>query len=344
MEHSHNIISIHGSIYDEVSARTISPPTENPRDLGYLGHWAAVPIMLALTPLIVFAYTVAAIYRKIVYGEAIAVFISKYLVLTSLLLDKNELSQKREALLNANHNVQQVNTPSGLNGILIRQEGATKWILYFQGVKGSYETNFKELLDMSNSTGANVACFNYRGVGLSTGIIQGSNDMYQDGRTALDCLDSLNIPLANILIAGGSMGGAVAIDVARQHPGVPVLVDRSFGSLDDAIRGMPVPILNRVAARVVGVFWQMDSASKFLQITARRFVVISRQEQVITFQKSLYSQICNTNATYRLLHLSFLMRSNCTARERTYSYGFMHYHEIPVSDLRELLRPFLENE
>ncbi len=70
--------------------------------------------------------------------------------------------------------------------------------------------------------------FNFRGVGGSTGWPVEATDLSIDGHAMIKFLTDQGVNERDITLHGHSLGGAVAVDVARTHPSVKVISDRSF--------------------------------------------------------------------------------------------------------------------
>ena len=91
-------------------------------------------------------------------------------------------------------------------------------LLYLHGNAGNVAANAGHVLRL-RSTGLNVFIFDYRGYGDSTGGPPREKLVYEDAERAWAYLVAgRNIPPANIVIYGHSLGGAIAIDLASRHP------------------------------------------------------------------------------------------------------------------------------
>jgi alpha-beta hydrolase superfamily lysophospholipase len=97
-------------------------------------------------------------------------------------------------------------------------------VLYFHGAGhnlGAYQRDLKALHQM----GFSVFAIDYRGYGISKGNFPSEAQIYQDAQIAWDYLvQKRQIPPNRIYLFGVSLGGAVAIDLARQHPDAAALV------------------------------------------------------------------------------------------------------------------------
>ncbi len=85
--------------------------------------------------------------------------------------------------------------------------------------------------------GFSVLLIDYRGYGRSEGTFPNEMRVYQDAATAWNYLvQQLQIPPREIFIYGHSLGGAIAIDLAVQHPDTAgLIVESSFTSIRQLI-------------------------------------------------------------------------------------------------------------
>jgi len=92
------------------------------------------------------------------------------------------------------------------------------------------------LIQMYQQQGVNVMLFNYRGIGLSAGsvtcegVVVDADSIYQYVH------DRLRVPDNKIILHGRSLGGGVALQLARLHPRLHLCSERSFSSLRQVIK------------------------------------------------------------------------------------------------------------
>lgn len=113
-----------------------------------------------------------------------------------------------------------------------------KTLLYLcdiAGNKGDYNVLLR--LEGLRQLGFAIFTFDYRGYGESEGPFPSETRMYQDSEIAWDYLTKvLNISPSEIIIYGESLGGAVAVELAKRQPQAGgVIVQGSFTSLADVI-------------------------------------------------------------------------------------------------------------
>ncbi len=82
-----------------------------------------------------------------------------------------------------------------------------------------------------------VLIIDYRGYGRSEGSFPSEENVYQDAATAWDYLvKQRQIQPSNIILYGHSLGGAIAINLATQHPeAAGLIVDSSFTSIENVV-------------------------------------------------------------------------------------------------------------
>jgi uncharacterized protein len=111
---------------------------------------------------------------------------------------------------------------------------ATKTILYLHGIGLNIGSNIdpaKQLYDQ----GFSVLLIDYRGYGQSSGPFPSEARIYEDTEAAWNHLTKTRqIQPAKIVLYGHSLGGAIAIDLAKRHPDVgSLIVQSSFTSMYD---------------------------------------------------------------------------------------------------------------
>jgi uncharacterized protein len=90
------------------------------------------------------------------------------------------------------------------------------WVIYFQGNAGSLRRpRVQGQLQTLHDLGYNVLSFDYRGYGRSEGESSEAG-LYEDARAAYDHLIAAGVPPARIILAGQSLGSAVAVELATR--------------------------------------------------------------------------------------------------------------------------------
>jgi uncharacterized protein len=117
---------------------------------------------------------------------------------------------------------------------------ATKTILYLHGIGlniGSNINQAKQLYDQ----GFSVLLIDYRGYGQSSGPFPSEARIYEDTEAAWNYLtQTRQIQPEKIVLYGHSLGGAIAIDLAKRHPNAgSLIVQSSFTSMYDMAMQRP---------------------------------------------------------------------------------------------------------
>lgn len=130
-----------------------------------------------------------------------------------------------------------VKTGSGkvelINGWWIRADKSNVGtLLYFHGNGINMGANVNQA-NHFHQLGLSVLLIDYRGYGRSQGGFPSESQVYQDAETAWNYLvKEQKIPAKQIFIYGHSLGGAIAIDLARKHPeAAGAIVQSSFTSM-----------------------------------------------------------------------------------------------------------------
>jgi len=135
-----------------------------------------------------------------------------------------------------------VRTPAGalqhLQGWWIpSQRAGAATVLYLHGNEGNVSTSVGEV-DPLRELEQSVFLVDYRGFGESAGYLPSETTVYEDAEAAWNYLvHDRGIAPASLYIYGHSLGGAIAIELARRHPDAAgLIVESSFTSIYDMSR------------------------------------------------------------------------------------------------------------
>lgn len=119
-----------------------------------------------------------------------------------------------------------------LNGILLARPGADRVVLYFGGNMFHIDQHAETLMPILGACGTNVALFDYRGYGRSSGKPTVAN-MQAD---ALAMFDALNARYpGRVIVHGQSLGSFMAAYVAQSRPVLATVLETTATSATELI-------------------------------------------------------------------------------------------------------------
>jgi uncharacterized protein len=161
-----------------------------------------------------------------------------------------------------------------LNGWLIKRPAARSTLVFFHGNAGNIGDRLTKL-KLFHDLGIQVLIIDYRGYGRSEGV-PSEKGIYADGRAAFDFLQSrADLKDLPVVLYGGSLGGAVAIDVATQRKAAGLIVDSSFPS---------AAAMSRVIYPMIPTFFlavKLDSANKAKTLTMPKLFMHSADDRTV---------------------------------------------------------------
>lgn len=157
-----------------------------------------------------------------------------------------------------------------LHGWWIAHPKAMGTVLYCHGSSGSIAHRVG-VFRLLGKLRVNVLAFDYRGYGRSTGV-PSERGLYADVRAAYDHLvGPLGRTAEEILLFGHSLGGAVAIEAARDRPAAGLVVQSSFTDLREMARALypqlPLYWITRNEFRSIGKVAELDLPKLFIHGT-----------------------------------------------------------------------------
>ena len=111
-----------------------------------------------------------------------------------------------------------------LHGWWVRVDEPRGSVLLFHGNAGNIGDRVPHI-ELLAGAGFNVLAFDYRGYGRSTGRPSEAGT-YLDARAALDAL-----PDRPVIYFGESLGGAIALELALEHPPAGLILQSTFTSI-----------------------------------------------------------------------------------------------------------------
>ena len=133
--------------------------------------------------------------------------------------------------------------------------------------------------------GFSVLLVSYRGYGISEGSFPSEMQVYEDARVAWAYLvEQKGIDPGNIIVYGHSLGGAVAIQLAVEHPEAGgVIVEAAFTSIADLARQIPK---YRVFPTKLLVHQRFDSLQKVPQLRTPILYIHGTSDRRVPFEMS----------------------------------------------------------
>jgi fermentation-respiration switch protein FrsA (DUF1100 family) len=161
-----------------------------------------------------------------------------------------------------------------INGWLIKTAKAKSTLLFFHGNAGNIGDRLTKLR-FFHDAGIQVLIVDYRGYGKSEGVPT-EQGVYKDGRAAFDYLkDRADLKGIPVVVYGGSLGGAVAVDLATHRPVEGLIIDSSFPS---------APAMSRLMYPMIPTFFlavKFDSLHKVKDLTMPKLFMHSKDDRVI---------------------------------------------------------------
>ena len=156
-----------------------------------------------------------------------------------------------------------------------------KTVLYLHGNDGTVASSTREVAPL-RALGYSVLLVDYRGFGISPGPVPSEASVYRDAEAAWNYLiGEKNINPKALYIYGHSLGGAIAIELARRHPeAAGLVVESSFTSIYDMAR-----LEKRYALLPVDLFLnqRFDSLSKVGELKLPVLFLHGTADEIVPF-------------------------------------------------------------
>ncbi|MFH1038555.1 MAG: alpha/beta hydrolase [PVC group bacterium] len=152
-------------------------------------------------------------------------------------------------------------------------------VLFCHGNAGNISHRL-ESIEIFHRLGLNVFIFDYRGYGLSEGS-PSEDGTYRDAEAAYDYLrQARHIPSGRIVIFGRSLGGAVAVELARLREAGALICESTFTSSVDLAHVifpfLPVRLL---------IFNKYETIMKVPGLALPKLFIHSRQDELVPFEQ-----------------------------------------------------------
>jgi pimeloyl-ACP methyl ester carboxylesterase len=206
-----------------------------------------------------------------------------------------------------------------------------KTVLYFHGNGGNIGENAEHACRFQKM-GFSTLLFDYRGYGMSDGDFPSERSVYADGDRAWSYLMEKHIVPADVVIYGHSLGGAVAVEIAKRHPDARALiVESSFTSLADMSER---DRMGRVFPLKLLMTEQMDSLAKVASIKMPILFIHGTADTIVPAQMTerLFDRATGSKS---LFLVSGAGHEDCAATAgKQYSatvFRFLHMDALQVS-------------
>ena len=159
-----------------------------------------------------------------------------------------------------------------------------RWIVYFLPNAACWEdmADAGTLAEIYDS-GANVLCYNYRGVSHSTGSATSEFDLRDDAQEIVQSLLDKGIKPEHLALHGFSLGGAVATltacDFHDKGISLALCNERSLSSLQAVIAQIKHGTILGLAAAIFR--WRLNTASRLDSLPERLFAMSHPKDMVI---------------------------------------------------------------
>ena len=165
-----------------------------------------------------------------------------------------------------------------LNGWFIAHDKSKSTLIFCHGNAGNISHRL-EKISMFYSLGLNVFIFDYRGYGKSQGTPSESG-LYEDAEAAYDYLTRERRVSSKdgIILYGESIGGIVAIDLARNKDVGALITEETFTSVKD-MSGMAYPFLPYFIFSS-----RFDALSKIKNVGCPKLIIHSIDDEIVPFR------------------------------------------------------------
>jgi hypothetical protein len=191
---------------------------------------------------------------------------------------------------------------SELNTLIIKSSTTPEvpdgiYVIRFNGNQEFAGAIASEMAEDSYNLGCHSICFDYQGVGESTGEPRSERSLVQAGRAQVQALLDKGVKPEQIILKGHSLGSAVATMLAaelhKDGKEVALFNSRSFSSLTSLVGGWAGKVSQPLARSILrSRGWAMDVVDSWLSIPPKsKELVFVKSDAIITDQGSLYRKL-----------------------------------------------------
>ena len=168
-------------------------------------------------------------------------------------------------------------------------------ILWFHGNAGNISHRLDNLRLLHDSVGASILIIDYGGYGRSGGTPSESR-MFADARAALRFVGDRGTPIEQTIYFGRSLGSAVALDLAVEHPPARLILETPF----ESIRAMAATLFPRPLTQLVPQ--QFDNLSKVGRLQCPVMFIHGDRDEIVPFNqgRALYDAAPDPKRFHRI--------------------------------------------
>jgi pimeloyl-ACP methyl ester carboxylesterase len=184
--------------------------------------------------------------------------------------------------LNAEEFNLEIDKQVNIHGYFFSEKNAKDTIMFFHGNGGNLTNNFGRVA-IAKKMGYNIAIFDYRGYGKSTGEIKKESDIYEDAESVYEYLvEKQKIPRNSIIFWGQSLGGAIAMEMTKRYPANKLILESTFTSLNNA-----TPDIFKYGVPSFLKKYKFNNLEKIAGIETPVLIIHSLEDEIIPYQNGL---------------------------------------------------------
>ncbi len=158
--------------------------------------------------------------------------------------------------------------------------GEDRAVLFLHGNAGNASHRLPNASELA-ALGARVLLLDYRGYGKSHGTPT-LDGVVADARAGLAYLVDQGVPEKRVVLFGRSLGGAVAVQLARGRPLGGVILESTWSSLADVAREAFGPLIGPVAAWAAGD--RFDSALAISELDSPLLSLHGDRDEIVPYE------------------------------------------------------------
>ena len=189
-------------------------------------------------------------------------------------------------------------------------------VLYCHGIKTNI-THYQEVIKMLTDIGVGVLMPEYRGFGWNKEGTPTEKNLYEDVNAASQFLNNKGINNKSIIIAGNSLGGALAVDRASKdnYRGLVIIntmssmksllkscLQREFFPVEKKLHKAAIKVGKIIPESLLPLHVQFNTEKKFSKIQCPILIAHNINDQLMPFEMAAKLNEMNPNAELYLSH------------------------------------------